>query len=267
LSDFDPKEKAERVVSKQLLALEDISREARSTGNATLAFEQLERWKDMTIQLLAETVSESEAAALRNKKLGSFLMGQPLRNFFAEAKLYDAFLVSLNESLQKYPDRLLDKGKDSRPETQAVGVIAPTASRAVFLIHGHDELNLLRLRSLLKDRWGIESIILNERAGKGRTLIEKFEDEALGATFAFALLSPDDKVQGREMDYPQARPNVVFELGWFFGRLGRERVCILLRRGTKIHSDLDGISRVEFKDSVEEVSEVIRRELKAVDLI
>jgi predicted nucleotide-binding protein len=266
LADFDRKERAARIVSKQLQALEDIVRETRSTTDTTLGFEQLRRWKEMTIQLLAENVSDSEATALKNKRLGSLLMGQPLRNFLAESRIYDAFLVSLNKALQEHPERLFE-GKSPTSEPQAVTVPPPTASRAVFLIHGHDELNLLRLRQLLKDRWGIDSIVLNERAGKGRTLIEKFEDEALGATFAFALLSPDDKVQGAEMNYPQARPNVVFELGWFYGRLGRERVCVLLRKGTKIHSDLDGISRVEFRDSVDEVAEDIRRELNAVSLI
>jgi predicted nucleotide-binding protein len=78
------------------------------------------------------------------------------------------------------------------------------------------------------------------KPGKGRTLIEKFEQEAQRAVFAFAILTPDDWVSLDEVEYAQARPNVVFELGWFFGRLRREKVCILLQRGTRIHSDLDG---------------------------
>jgi pyrimidine deaminase RibD-like protein len=101
LIDFDKQETACRIISKQLMALEDIVRETRSSGNTTFGFEQLGRWKEMTIALLAEHVSEAEAAALRNKKPGSFLRGRPLRNFLARARLYDAFLVSLNETLQR----------------------------------------------------------------------------------------------------------------------------------------------------------------------
>jgi predicted nucleotide-binding protein len=266
MADFDRTEKAARYVSKQLLALEDIVNETKSTGDTELGFEQLRRWKQLTIELLNETVGLSEATALENKKLGSFIMGQPLRNFLAEAGLYDAFLVALNQAIQDHPERIL-REKAQPHDISAVAVPSPSASRTVFLIHGHDELNLLRLCQLLKDRWDIQSIILKERAGKGRTLIEKFEGEAPAATFAIALLSPDDQVQGAGANYPQARPNVVFELGWFYGRLGREKVCILLRKGTKIHSDLDGISRIEFNDSLDEVSEDIGRELKAAGLI
>jgi hypothetical protein len=51
--------------------------------------------------------------------------------------------------------------------------------------------------------------------------------------------------------YAQARPNVIFELGWFYGSLGHSRVCILFKNGTQIHSDLGGISRVQFADERE----------------
>jgi len=90
-----------------LLALEDIVMETESSGNTTLGFEQLRRWKDLTIQLLTETVSEMEASALRTKSVGPFVLGQPLRNFRAEASLYEACLLSLNDSVQKHPDRIL----------------------------------------------------------------------------------------------------------------------------------------------------------------
>ncbi len=110
MEDFDRAERAARIVSKLLLGLEDIVRETTETGNTALGCEQLGRWKSMTVELLAETVSESEAAALRDKRLGAFLLGQPLRNFLSEAELYDAFLVSLNESIQKHPERTVKIG-------------------------------------------------------------------------------------------------------------------------------------------------------------
>lgn len=63
--------------------------------------------------------------------------------------------------------------------------------------------------------------------------------------------------------HAQARPNVIFELGWFYGRIHREKVCILHKRGTKLHSDLEGISLIEFEDNVEDKVNEIERELKA----
>jgi len=103
--------------------------------------------------------------------------------------------------------------------------------------------------------------VLSLKPGRGRTIIQKFEEEAQRAVFALALFTPDDVVNIAGEEYAQPRPNAIFELGWFFGRLGRESVCILFRRGTRIHSDLDGISRIEFDSSVAEKIGEIEREL------
>lgn len=54
---------------------------------------------------------------------------------------------------------------------------------------------------------------------------------------------------------------MIFELGWFYGRLGRGRVCILSKKGTRIHSDLAGISYIEFDNLVDEKIQEIDREL------
>jgi hypothetical protein len=138
---------------------------------------------------------------------------------------------------------------------------------AVFVIHGRDATNTDRLRRLLIERFRLEPVILGEQAGGGRTLIEKFEDVAARCAFSIALLTPDDAVARGETAYLQARPNVVFELGWFYGKRGRQSVLILLRHGAHLHSDLDGISRVEFGESIEERVLDIERELHAAGLL
>lgn len=139
-------------------------------------------------------------------------------------------------------------------------------TKTVFVIYGHDATNTLQLRNLLRERYQLEPIILSERPGSDRTLIEKFEEEATKASFAFALLTPDDLIEGTGQGYAQARPNVVFEVGWFYGRLGRKRVCILFKEGTRIHSDLDGILRIQFRESVQEKVVEIENELRAAGL-
>lgn len=152
----------------------------------------------------------------------------------------------------------------------------------VFIVHGHDKANLYELRDLLKDRFKLDCVIMSKQPGKGRTLIEKFEQEAQDAGFAFVLMTPDDQiapeegvmignlglpVKSKTPQYFQARPNVIFELGWFYGKIGRDRVCIVFKKDTKIHSDLDGISRIEFNESVTEKVLEIENELRAAGLI
>jgi len=141
------------------------------------------------------------------------------------------------------------------------------AGRKVFLVHGHDSTNTLRLRTLLKERFALSPVILSERASRGRSVIEKFEAEAGDVPFAFVLMTPDDFISRPQPEYSQARPNVLFELGWFYGRLGRERVCILFREGTSVPSDLDGIVRIQFRESIDEKLGEIETELTAAGLI
>jgi hypothetical protein len=167
--------------------------------------------------------------------------------------------------------RILSLSRETRYEGLDVeSEVTGDRSKRVFIVHGHDEANLLRLEKLLKEGFGLEPVILRFQPGKGRTLIEKFEEEAHQCNFAFVLMSPDDYVRvsrkGRK-GYVQARPNVLFEMGWLCRHLNRDRVCILCKRGTKIHSDLEGVERIEFRQTVEEVVPKIERELEAAELL
>lgn len=137
----------------------------------------------------------------------------------------------------------------------------------VFLIHGRDELNLLRLKEMLRDRFRLELVLLNDKPPRGQAIIEKFERHAATADFAIALMTPDDQVEFEKESYRQARPNVHFELGWAYRNLGRSRVCILVKKGTHLPSNLHGINRIDFVESVLEVTHLVESELEAAGII
>jgi len=82
---------------------------------------------------------------------------------------------------------------------------------------------LYELDRILSKDFRLDTIILKYKPGEGRTLIEKFGEEAKAAGYAFVLITPDDIVQVDDKSYLQARPNTIFELGWFYGRLGRKK--------------------------------------------
>jgi predicted nucleotide-binding protein len=141
------------------------------------------------------------------------------------------------------------------------------SGKNVFIIHGHDELNTKRLTLLLQNLLHLNPIVIISKPGMSRPLIDKYEDSAAVCSFAFAIVTPDDEVASSSSSYRQARPNVIFELGWFVGRLGKHRVTILLKEGTTIHSDIDGVSRIQFRDNVEDKYLEIQRELAAAGII
>lgn len=71
----------------------------------------------------------------------------------------------------------------------------------------------------------------------------------------------DDFVISRKEKQMETRDNVLFELGLFLGRLGREKVFFLKEKGAKTPSDLLGISLPEFsaKDAPDLESQVKER--------
>lgn len=142
-------------------------------------------------------------------------------------------------------------------------------SKNIFVIHGHDEAKRRELVSLLKDRFNLNPIVLLEQPDQGLTIIEKFEKYAANCSYAFALFTPDDIVTKGDKQYLQARPNVIFELGWFYANLGRSRVCLLDQASeqSKIFSDLQGILRMQFNENVSEKYLEIERELKSLGII
>jgi len=67
--------------------------------------------------------------------------------------------------------------------------------------------------------------------------------------FAVLILTPDDLVESRGDTSGSPRDNVIFEMGLFIGRLGRERVFIVSQRNSdlKIPTDLLGIKYIQYK--------------------
>lgn len=140
-------------------------------------------------------------------------------------------------------------------------------NKNIFIIHGHDELNTRRLLNLVQNDFSLNPVAIFMKPGQSKIILEKFEYDASTCCFAIALFSKDDEVQKMDESYFQARPNVIYESGWFTGRLGKNRIVLLLQNGVKIHSDLEGISRIQFEMNIEEKYKEIRNELIAAKLI
>lgn len=125
----------------------------------------------------------------------------------------------------------------------------PNAHR-IFLVHGHDKAALGEVARFL-ERLGQDIIVLREQPNEGRTIIEKFEDYT-DVGFAVVLLTGDDRGGHSYSPYDsqrlRARQNVILELGYFLGRLGRSRVCALYVEEVEIPSDYSGVLYVKLDD-------------------
>ena len=125
----------------------------------------------------------------------------------------------------------------------------------IFIVHGqNDEMKLSVARTI--EKLGLNPIILHEQPNKGRTIIEKFTENS-DVLYAIVILSADD-IAYLKSDSPdkamfRARQNVIFELGYFIGKLGREKVLALHQviENFEIPSDYSGVIFVpyDFKGS------------------
>lgn len=133
----------------------------------------------------------------------------------------------------------LDAVEQAHVEEEA----ARPRSNRVFVVHGHDrEMKQAVARTI--ERLSLEAVILHEKPNRGQTLIEKIERFS-DVDFAVVLLSPDDtgysNADGSDAAKPRARQNVILELGYFAGKLGRENVVALHRGSIELPSDYDGV--------------------------
>ena len=122
-------------------------------------------------------------------------------------------------------------------------------SLPVMMVHGHDRAAVLEVKDFLRAKYPfVDPVMMALETLGGATLPEKFERLAAEARGAIAVLTPDDigAAVNSGNSQARARQNVVLEIGWFWGRLGRSR-CLLMSRGAlEMPSDLSGVDCLEY---------------------
>ena len=164
-------------------------------------------------------------------------------------------LMTMPEHYLVSSDQLNEASSTRSPQTASVdeGISERSADAGtnVFVVHGHDTLAKVELARTL-EKLKLTAIVLHEQANEGKTVIEKFERDASRVAFAVILLTPDDAgyPAGKPDDVrPRARQNVLLELGYFSGVLGRSRVCALHKGDVEIPSDYLGVVYVPMDES------------------
>lgn len=141
----------------------------------------------------------------------------------------------------------------------------------IFIVHGRDNTALLETEGIIR-RAGLEPIVLSRMANSGLTLIEKFEKHS-NVKYAIVLLTPDDigalsenaPLESLNLRF-RARQNVIFELGFFYGKLGRANVSCIYKSTVELPTDINGVAYLPYTQSVEELEFAILKELKEADI-
>lgn len=202
-------------------------------------------------------------------------------------KFYDTHIIGMSNNLQGQPRTPMPNlfagfiHKDDVEENTAPVIIWETIDSLlqekgakqpnIFIVHGHDDRLLLELKDHLQNKLGFkEPIVLRETPDQGKTIIEKFEQQARKADLVFVCLTPDDQViLANDKEIRRARPNVLFELGFFYAKFQRKRGCVILlsRDEVEIPTDLSGIIWIDVSNGLPAQSERLRNELKAIGFV
>lgn len=148
----------------------------------------------------------------------------------------------LQAAIALLQERIAEAG--DAPAAQPPGISVPSRSKRIFIVHGHDNEPKEAVARFLSSL-GYEPVILHEQANKGRTIIQKFREEASDVGFAIVLMSADDQMADGKL---RARQNVILELGFFLGKLGPDRVAAIVKGQVERPSDFDGVVYISFNE-------------------
>jgi predicted nucleotide-binding protein len=232
------------------------------------------KWDSFNVELLKRSFNSDEIAeeysywGVGTLALKEPTLGEKIAATYKDVDKKIHRLDSISERLELIP---LDEnqGDIGQKSNESLDLKLPRSNK-VFVVHGRDEISKTNLEVFLHEI-GLEPVVLHRQADEGMTIIEKFEKHS-DVGYAFILLTPDevaylasedtlsDEDRGKEY---RARPNVIFEFGYFIGKLGRSRVCCLHTGLTSLPSDVSGMVYKRFEKNIEEIAYSIIKDLKA----
>lgn len=159
--------------------------------------------------------------------------------------------AQLTEVAKLHPDvwRFVAKELARRLEQRNAHVTATHDKIKIFIISSAEALEIART---IQNAFEYDFTVVVWTDGVFRASwypIESLERQLDESDFAIAVAQPDDITESRGKSSATARDNVIFELGMFIGRIGRQRSFLVEPRGeeAKLPSDLSGITALSYK--------------------
>lgn len=271
ISRDDAKSKLQERIQKglEIKQAQINSRDALETAN-----NEYSKWNSFNTELLKRIFTTEELSSEYSRwiGIGSIAMREPsLGEKIADLyKSIDQKIHRIDSIIERLELIPLSNSASSAETTEEQPDRGQAKTKKVFVVHGHDEIAKTNLEVFLHEI-GLEPVVLHRQADEGLTIIEKFEKHS-DVGYAFILLTPDeityikadqDKKDDERKKEFRARPNVIFEFGYFVGKLGRSRVCCLYTGDVSLPSDVSGMIYKKFTNSIEEVAYSIIKDLKA----
>ncbi len=239
----------------------------RSTLDIENVRQEYYRWDDYNTKLLEMLFSSKDMADEYNgSDMSFFTIGDPnfsntIDDLHKDVKKHINRIESIMDRLELIP---VSASVTSTPVTS--NSVKAMDKNKIFIVHGRDDVAKLEVARFI-EKLGFEPVILHEQASSSKTIIEKIEtytDVGFGVVIYTpcdmgALSSDAVNQQGR------ARQNVVFEHGYLMGKLGRDKVCALVKGKVETPNDITGIVYTSMESAQWHID--LAKELKAAGYI
>lgn len=268
------REEAKAKLEDRIQKGQELKQAQITSGNALeSARNEYSKWNSFNDELLNRIFSTDQFAKEYSWWGGVFVgrdepsLGEKIAELHKDIDEKIHRLDSIVERLQLVP---VSRAAEPPQVSERSDATSRERTKKVFVVHGHDEIAKTNLEMFLNEI-GLQPIVLHRQADEGLTVIEKFEKHS-DVGYAFILLTPDevaylkadeDKNDRDRKKESRARPNVIFEFGYFVGKLGRSRVCCLYTGNVTLPSDVSGMIYKKFNSSIDEVAYSIIKDLKA----
>lgn len=171
-------------------------------------------------------------------------------------------LISLRNLITNVIEYIEENALENENKVKKERDASNLESNKIFIVHGHNKVMKNEVARFV-EKLGLKSIILSERPNEGRTIISKFQEESQDIRYAIVLLSEDDQLENGQS---RTRQNVIFELGYFIGRLGNSNVVLLKEGEPEIPSDLYGVLYQDYHEDSNDWKFKLASEMKTAGI-
>lgn len=164
-------------------------------------------------------------------------------------KLTEPQLAALGD---QYPNiwRCIAKELARRLEQRNTLITAVSPNTRVFIVSSAEAIDIARSIQNAFDHDPFSVVVWTDGVFRAsHYAIDSLERVLDQTDVAIAIGEPDDLTESRGERHSTPRDNVIFELGFFMGRLGRHRALLVEPRGeeVKLPSDLAGITTITYR--------------------
>ena len=241
-----PRSEAEENLAERIAYADDhLLLPIRNTDDLNNQRTQYGKWDKFNQLLLQKMFSDDSCAnEYKNSILMALVGGVRQRSLAEKEQEFLDQVKRKRDCLESLKDRLSLFNEVVTITNQPPADLAQPPGSDVFLVHGHVN-GEKEMVARFFEKLHLEVVILHEQPNQGKTIIEKLETHSERCGFAVVLLTPDDfgrlSTETEKDGHPRARQNVILELGFFMGKLGRSRVAAIYREGVELPSDFNGV--------------------------